>query len=106
MPVSDLSKVNLYGQISCPDLSDHDMIYISYNLPRNVKLQRRFYYRDFKSFNLNYTLQIFYDLSWNQILSLPNIDYKVECLNDKLQNLYDKCVPQKRFVESQLCQNG
>ena len=63
---SNLYNVNLYGQIRV-GFSDHDLIYISYNLPVQKTGDRHFYIRDFNFVGLNHISVKFYDLPWSDI---------------------------------------
>ena len=94
--LSDLNKIGLYGQISCPGISDHDMIYTSYKLHRSEAADTTFYYRDYRSLNLNNAIAKLYELPWNNIFWTQDIDEKVQCFNNNFQKLYDEFIPLKR----------
>ena len=95
--VSDVNKISFYGQISS-GFSDHDIIYISYNLNYEKLFDNHFYFRDFKNLNLSDVLTKFYQLPWNNIYYIADIDDKVDFFNGSLQKIFDECVPLKRIV--------
>lgn len=84
-----------FGQLPVPDICQHDLIFATLNLdtPKNIK--KTVTYRDFKNVNWDALKINAYNINWNPLFCANEIDDKIEYLNNKLTELYDKFVPFK-----------
>lgn len=92
--VNNTSKIIKYDQISAPQFSHHDCIFLSYFFESEHASNTRSY-RDYR--NLNYArLGIALDsIDWNCIFNLESADEQLDFLNDKIRYLFDLYVPLK-----------
>lgn len=93
--VDDKSKILFFNQISAPQFSKHDLIFMTYDF-KPTKCNREFFYRDFKNID-RYSL--FFDLQnidWNRVFYMDSINDKVTFFEDNISLLYDVHVPLKR----------
>lgn len=93
---NDLSRVKDYGQLPVSGLSYHDLIYVELNL----KLQCKKEYitiRDFKNIDVNKLKNDCLAISWDTLYNSRSIDDKVTFLQNKLMQLYDNNIPERRI---------
>lgn len=94
--VSSDNKVRLHGSMSAPGFSNHDLLYVVYDL-RCLKAKHTVItYRDYKNLNLEEFNRAVSDIDWNDnIFELQSVNDKVFRLSDIISSLYDKFVPVK-----------
>lgn len=94
--VSLKDSVVFKQQFSCP-YTDHDLIFITYDLPQEENMpSTEFYYRDIKSANVTELYDDCLTLAWDTIYSLA-IEEKIDIFNSFLRYLFEKHVPLKLF---------
>lgn len=96
---NDLSIVNNFGQVSLAGLSYHDMIYVELNLKVKIKTNKeKIKFRDYKNMNSDLLKQECALLEWNDLYLSNNIDCKVELFSNKINNLFEKFVPEREVL--------
>lgn len=93
---SNVSKIVFYDQLSL-GISDHDFIYISYNIPITVEPTQPIFIRDFSKININTLEQQFSALSWTDIYYCSNIDDMLTIFNHLISLLLNHNVPFKQI---------
>ena len=99
--INDLSKVLLYDQLSVPNFSKHDLIFLTVNLRLSVTSES-FEILDFK--NVDYD-RLFLELplkNWDAIYSLTTADEKLEHLNSNILQLTSSCIPKKTIIKKNI----
>lgn len=90
--VNDESKILLYDQISAPQFSRHDMLFLTYKhdtvCDSDIKV-----YRDFRHIDFSLLKQATIDTNWSQIFHLGSLDQKAQFLEDRITYLFDSFVP-------------
>jgi len=92
--VSVASKIIKYDQVSAPQFSHHDCIFLSYFFELE-RIPNTSTYRDYR--NLNHArLELGLDsIDWNYIFNLESVDEQLDFLNDKILYLFNQYVPLK-----------
>lgn len=90
------SKILKFNQVSVPFLSNHDLIFASYDMdysfsPKSVS------YRDYNQMDPGSVIALYNTIGWNNFYEMDNPDSLVEFLAMHVQNLHDSCVPLKTF---------
>lgn len=83
--------------IDLPQFSDHHLVYCSVNIPIVRNTPRYIYRRDIKNINLNRFELDACNTDWNQILTLNNLNDKVEVFNNLIIKLFDMHAPIQRI---------
>ena len=92
----DLDFVNHFEQIALPGISDHDLLFSSYNLKFNTPSTKSvFTYRDFKRLNLQALFSEATILPWNDCRFFSDINKKLEHFTNLINYLFEKYVPLK-----------
>lgn len=88
------TKVLLYDQLSAPMFSNHDLLFISYDITTKVE-DEIISFRDFK--NVNYCLleQYLLNTNWENIYNIQSIDEQVTFLQENCNEILNICVPIK-----------
>lgn len=94
---SDIKRVLLFDQISF--ISDHDLIFCSLDVHfQKNECSKIITYRDFKSINMNLLVHDFQSANYSACWYEPTVDGKLSALMAILQDLYNKHVPIRSFV--------
>lgn len=92
--VNNVSKVLLYDQISASDFSNHDLLFMTYDL--RVEMQCLYYtYRDIHNVDYNYLSFHAENVPWNHIYTLDDANDQLCFIQNKVNTLFDTCVPLK-----------
>lgn len=98
--VNDLSKVLLYDQLSASVFSDHDLLFITYDLCLK-KESMSYTYRDFRNINYNLFNMQLENIDWNQIFIIDDVNAQLRFLQENVIQLMDICVPlQTKFLKA------
>jgi len=93
--VSDINKVLLYDQLSVPQFSKHDLLFLTYDYL--LKPTDNFYmYRDFKNIdhgNLNLEMC---NIQWDLIFYMIEVDHQADFLTKNINYLFNKFVPLRK----------
>ena len=92
---SDPGAVMEHGVLDVPQLSDHKLIYCSFDIPKPKNSPKLITFRDLKNIDFCDFHHDAQSMNWEEILSFDNINDKVECLNTKILSLFDKHAPLK-----------
>lgn len=92
---SRIDQVIVNSQIN--GISHHDLIYLSYNIPQQTKINRSYVYRDFKNCDLQKLFSEVQGVSWREFYNFSDIDKMTEFFNSNLTDLYDRNVPLRTF---------
>uniref|UniRef100_A0A1Y1NKD6 Reverse transcriptase domain-containing protein n=1 Tax=Photinus pyralis TaxID=7054 RepID=A0A1Y1NKD6_PHOPY len=89
--ISSDIKVSRWGTLSMHNYSDHHLVYCTL-LINDSKIDKPFYYtyRNFRNFNLTEFDNDLKFIDWECAYTLPNINDKVDFLNDNILALFDK----------------
>jgi len=95
--VTDTNKVLLYDQLSAPQFSKHDLLFMTYDFQQN--LTEDFYiYRDFKNIDhisLNWELC---NIQWDRIFDMTDVNDQANFLTKNITYLFNKYVPLRRKI--------
>jgi len=75
------------------DISDHYLVYCTYELPGDIDITNKRTYRDYRNFNNDIFLTDLYSIPWFYIFDINDIDQKVEFLTSNLIALFDMHAP-------------
>jgi len=95
--INDPSKIIHYDQVSVPAFFRHDLIFLTYDLTFNSKINS-FTYRDYKNINYNEFKTEFLCCDWSCTYHLRHVDCQLEILNNNVQYLFNKFVPLRTKV--------
>lgn len=90
--VGDISKVNLYDQISASCFSKHDLMFVAYDFLLHQEDQC-YSYRDFKNLNYNLLYENLLHINWSSIYFMTSVDDQLSFLENNILKLYDDTVP-------------
>lgn len=94
--VSNPSNVLLMDQLSLEGLSDHDLLYCTYNIDfSHSQVPLTFQYRDVKSVNISSLSCDAYCAPWDGCKYLSNIDDKLDFVQSIIAELFEAHVPLK-----------
>lgn len=94
--ISNPDKAVTYGQLPVPSISTHDLIYLSYSLRVPKAKPKYIIYRDLNNINEDLLKTDAYEMPWNDIYALDDINSKVDRLNTLILSLYDRHAPEKQ----------
>lgn len=90
--------------IDLPQFSDHHLVYCAVNIPLARNTPRYIYRRDIKNINLNKFELDASNTDWNQILTVNNLNEKVQIFNNLIIKLFDIHAPiQKIKISKNRC---
>lgn len=95
--VSDENLISYFDQVSSVGSSHHELLFFSLNLTR-PHVERCFYYRDFKNFNLGQAAAVADSLEWGRASLVDDISNSLGIINDNINIMFDACVPIKKFT--------
>ena len=96
--VVDKANVVYFDQLSLPGVSDHDMLFLAYNINLHEKICDNFItFRDFKNINVEALIAEASVQPWDDCWFLADINEKVEFLSVLLNYLYEKYVPLRKI---------
>lgn len=96
--VRDVTRIKYNGQLCCGGLSDHDLIYMSYDIFVPNYLGKKITYRDYKNVDLRRLVSDFYFLSWENIYLKTNPDDMIDILNENLLFLFNRHVKLRSII--------
>lgn len=92
--VSDASNVLLFDQIALEGISDHDLLFCSYNIDfSHIPIPHTYSYRDFKSINVHSLHREASAIPWEHCMYLENANSKLNCFQLQIEELFNKHVP-------------
>ena len=92
--VNNKMKVKLYDQLSVPNFSKHDLIFLTYDFSVEPTSECFSYY-DFKNIDYLKLNDLFAQVNWNIIYSMVDVDLQTTFLQDNIARLFKECVPLK-----------
>lgn len=96
--VVDMKNVNHFEQLSLPGVSDHDMLFLSYNIEFNATKTESFTtFRDFKRVDFVQLTTEAALLPWHDCFAITDINDKLQHFTMLINYLYDKYIPLKRI---------
>lgn len=101
--LSDLSKFVSSGQMQCPGISDHALIFVclEFNAERSIDT---FSIKDYSKTDYNRILTHVSLFDSSRIFSTNNVDDQLLVINSLIDNLFD-CVPTKTYIRRYGCEN-
>lgn len=94
--VKDTSMICNFGKLAVPGLSNHDMIYAFFNVPKSRMPQSYSEFRDYKNIDTVALLDEASRVSWHNVMACDSINGMVDMLNKLILSLFDKYAPLKR----------
>jgi hypothetical protein len=94
--VADEGAVVHHGQLPCPGLSAHDLIYLVYDLRCPRVEPKIISYRDYKNINYPALFDAAMNLNWLSIFHSNDVNHMLNILNCYLNYLFETFVPVKR----------
>lgn len=99
MYVSEIKRSVLYDQLSAPNFSKHDLIYMIYDVPLSrEKRPKSITFRDFKNINYSELTNEIDLINWSVIYHTSIVDQQISYLNEFIQYLFNKYVPLKTKI--------
>jgi len=93
--VSDKNKVLLYDQLSVPQFSKHDLLFLTYEFL--VKPTEKFYmYRDFKNIDIGSLNSEMCNIQWDSIFNMTEVDDQANFLTRNINYLFNRYVPLRK----------
>lgn len=96
--VKNIEKVKAHGCCAVPGVSDHHMIYMSYDIKRPPFKPYTVTQRDFKNFNLQAFLAAAEVAHFENVYFVDTVDDKVTVLENTINELLDQFAPYKTFT--------
>jgi len=93
--VNDKKNVLFYDQLSVPQFSKHDLIFMTLKC-NQVKTAQTISFRDYKHVNLTQLEIDFHSIDWTLVYLMPSADDQVNFLNSNIEFLYEKHIPLKQ----------
>ncbi|KAI5729835.1 hypothetical protein M8J76_007088 [Diaphorina citri] len=100
MVVGNERSVLTHGKLPIGS-SDHDLLYLAFNLYSSRPRPKLITCRNFKDLNLEHFARDAVAADWNSVYSLPDIDSKVLAFNNLVLSLFDKHAPFHTFLAKQ-----
>lgn len=85
-----------FGQVSVPNISHHDLMFVSLDLT-TVQSEQDVYYRDYKNVNPNRVIEQFNQLDWVSFYDVDNPDTLISLFNLNVKTLYECCTPLRKL---------
>jgi len=103
--VADLDYLVHFEQLSLHGISDHDMLFMVYDIDFNRSSNNNLVtFRDFKNTDSESLLAEAATLPWNDCWFFSDVDSKVEHFTNLINYLFDKYVPLKVFTPRKINQ--
>lgn len=97
--VNNVGKINHIDQFPMDGISDHEMLFLSYDLKFNRKEPDfELTYRCYNGINMEELSKEASGLDWNGCLFFSKVDEKVQYLNNLVTHLFNKLVPLKTIT--------
>ncbi|KAI5707306.1 hypothetical protein M8J75_016584 [Diaphorina citri] len=94
---SSSNKIKLHGSLSIPGFTNHDLLYVVYDLRCSKSRNLLITYRDYKHLNLEELLRTLSEVNWDvKIYQVQSVNDKVASFCEIISELYDKFVPVKQ----------
>ncbi|KAI5719210.1 hypothetical protein M8J76_006861 [Diaphorina citri] len=94
---SSSNKIKLHGSLSTPGFTNHDLLYVVYDLRCSKSRNLLITYRDYKHLNLEELLRTLSEVNWDvKIYQVQSVNDKVTSFCEIISELYDKFVPVKQ----------
>ncbi|KAI5705746.1 hypothetical protein M8J75_001395 [Diaphorina citri] len=94
---SSSNKIKLHGSLSTPGFTNHDLLYVVYDLRCSKSRNLLITYRDYKHLNLEELLRTLSEVNWDvKIYQVQSVNDKVASFCEIISELYDKFVPVKQ----------
>lgn len=93
--VENTELVKFFNQISAPNFSKHDLVFLIYDLELDDNLVNTFTYRDFKNIDLTGLSLEASGLNWSLLFDCASVDEMVDLFEQSIMYLFDKYVPLK-----------
>ena len=93
--INDTSKILLYDQLSAPQFSRHDLIFLCYDFMKTATVESVIY-RDFKNTDYQKLYDDYDKIDWSPIYFIPSTDDQVEFLQQNVVMLYNQHVKLKK----------
>lgn len=95
--VSDASNVLLFDQLALEGISDHDLLFCSYNIDfSHVPFPHSYTYRDFKSIDVHSLHREACAIPWEHCMYLENANNKLNFFQSQIEDLFNNHVPLRR----------
>jgi hypothetical protein len=92
---SNLGLVKATCQIDLPGVTEHDLLWCAYDLSPCDVGPTTYSFRDYSRVNLDGLFFAAHQLTWNEIYTSTNVDYKANRFTDFITDLYNEFVPLK-----------
>ena len=92
--IDDIRNAILYDQLSCPNFSKHDLIFLTYDIEFKI-LPTTYTYRDFRNINYFLLKNEIEIIDWSGIIKTQSACDQVEILERNIEYLFNKYVPEK-----------
>ena len=96
--VKNVEKVSAHGNCAVPGVSDHNLIYIAYDVKKPKFEPYKVTTRNFKNFNLEEFLAAAETANFENIYNVTNVNDKVTVLENTINDLLDIFAPYKTFT--------
>ena len=93
MIASNDRLTNHIDQFPMAGISDHEMLFYSYNIDLNNVSRTQIQFRDFNSIDIASLHHNSACVKWNDVYYYPDVNDKVECLSLNINYLFEKHVP-------------
>lgn len=90
--VSVKAKVLLYDQLSVPNFSKHDLIFLSYDF-HFVHDKYSYSYRDFTRINYEQLSVAVDTVNWGHVRDMVSSESQIDFLQTHIKSLFDRFVP-------------
>lgn len=99
--VSDLSKVIRYDQVSAPQFSKHDCIFLAYDFNLSPKRTTTNTFRDYRIIDYHGLQSAITNIDWDIIRYIVSINDQFNYFNECILSLFNQWVPVKTVREAQ-----
>lgn len=93
---NNIDRILRFGQVSVPNISHHDLMFMSVDLT-TVQKEQNFYYRDYKNVNPSRVVDEFNRLDWLSFYETDNPDTLTSIFTHNVRTLYDNCIPLRKI---------
>lgn len=95
-----VDKIKFFNQISFPGISDHDFIFISYDIDPTYVEPEPIYYRDYNNIDMAKLWEEAYSLEWTEMYSCTDIDSMTNIFSNNILQLFENNVRLKRVYKN------
>ncbi len=93
------SRIPVKDFATCPaSYSDHDMLFVALDFPKPVSQPVCITYRDYAGVDRYSLRDAFVNIDWTSLFSSTDVNFKVNFLTERLQEIFQHHVPEKSFV--------